>query len=64
MEQIATNWTERQRWWQAKILEDPSETLGKSQFTWASLKLLEPCLNLLKLARARLAKCFLSEISS
>ena len=41
-----------------------SQSSGKSQFTWASLKLLEPHLNSLKLAWARLAKCFLSKISS
>ena len=30
MEQIAANRTQRRRWWRAKILEDPSETLWSS----------------------------------
>ena len=40
------------------------DTSGKSWVSWALLNLFEPHLNSLKPAWARLAKCFLSKISS
>ena len=37
MEQIAANQTQRRRWWRAKILEDPSETLWSSaEYTYST----------------------------